>query len=251
VLLAQTDSAKLLEMRAEIERQISEAQSTLNVLMRRPAQSAVGHPISLIFTPRALSLEKQQAIAMARRPELQRAQSMIAAGKFRVELANRQWFPDPAINIKANRYNEASQAVSEVDVGVSITLPWLNHKKYAAGVLEARKSVESAQFEYDAARMEALGLVRDQIKKIQTAAAQYKLYRDSILPLARQTVDASRAAYETSMGGFLELITARRTMQDAEATSLNYLADYESAVGELDAIVGNSAAISVRRDASK
>ena len=93
--------------------------------------------------------------------------------------------------------------------------------------------------------------MRDQVKKIETSAAQYKLYRDKILPLARQTVEASRAAYEAGAGGFLELITTRRTLQDAEATALNYLANYETAVSELDAIVGNSAAIPSRKDASK
>jgi len=155
-------------------------------------------------------------------------------------LANRQWFPDPALNVKAQRYNEAAQAVSEVDVGVSFPIPWLNGKKYSAGALEARKDLENAQQEFDAARVEALGLVRDQLKKIQTSAGQYELYRDSILPIARQTVEASRAAYEANNGGFLELITTRRTLQDAESAALNHLADYEAAVAELDAIIGRT-----------
>ena len=240
VLIAQTDAAKLLEMRADIERQISEAQSALNVLLNRPAQAPLGRPGSLVFTPRVLSLERLQAIAIASRPELQRAQSQIDAARSRVELANRQWFPDPALNVKAQRYNEAAQAVSEVDVGVSFPIPWLNGKKYSAGALEARKDLENAQQEFDAARVEALGLVRDQLKKIQTSAGQYELYRDSILPIARQTVEASRAAYEANNGGFLELITTRRTLQDAESAALNHLADYEAAVAELDAIIGRT-----------
>jgi cobalt-zinc-cadmium efflux system outer membrane protein len=240
VLLAQTDTAKLLEIRADIERQISEAQSALNVLLNRSAQAPLGRPAALVFTPRALSLQTLQAIAIVRRPELQRAQSMIDAEKFRLELANRQWFPDPALNVKTQRYNEARQAVSEVDVGISFPIPWLNWKKYSAGVWEARKSVENAQREFDAARVEALGLVRDQLKKIQTSATQYELYRDKILPLARQTVEASRAAYEASTGGFLELITTRRTLQDAESAALNHLADYQAAMAELDAIIGRT-----------
>ena len=240
VLIAQTDAAKLLETRADIGRQISEAQSALNVLLNRPAQAPLGRPGPLVFTPRVLSLEKLQAIAIASRPELQRAQSQIDAARFRVELANRQWFPDPALNVKAQRYNEASQAISEVDVGISFPIPWLNGKKYSAGVLEARKDLENAQQEFDAARVEALGLVRDQLKKIQTSAQQYELYRDNILPVARQTVAASRSAYEASTGGFLELITTRRTLQDVESAALNHLADYEAAVAELDAIIGGT-----------
>jgi outer membrane protein TolC len=240
VLLAQTEAAKLLEMRADIERQISAEQSALNVLMNRPAQAPLGHPSELAFTQTALPLESLQASAIALRPELRRAQNRIDAATFRLQLANRQWFPDPALNLKAQRYNSAAQAVSEVDVGISIPIPWLNWKKYNGGVVEARKSVEDAERESGAARIETLGLVRDQLKKIQTSADQYKLYRDNILPLARQTVDATRAAYEASTGGFLDLITARRTLQDAESAALNRLAEYETQMAELDAIIGRA-----------
>ena len=241
VLIAQTDAAKLLEMRADLERQISEAQSALNVLMNRPAQSALGQPSAPAFAGQTLSLQKLQNIALAQRPELQRSQDRLEAERFRFELARRQWFPDPALNVKAQRYNDAAQAISEVDVGVSFPVPWLNWTKYNSGILEARKSVESASHELDAARTETLGLVRDQLKKIQTAAKQYELYRDNILPVARQTVEASRSAYEANTGGFLQLITARRTLQDAESAALNHLVDYEVALAELDAIVGRIA----------
>jgi cobalt-zinc-cadmium efflux system outer membrane protein len=238
VLTAQTDAAKLQEMRADLERQISEAQSALNVLMNRPAQSAIGQPSPLEFAAQTLSLRTLQNIALAQRPELQRAQDRLEAERFRFELARRQWFPDPALNVKAQRYNDAAQAISEVDVGVSFPVPWLNWTKYKSGILEAQKSIEGASHELDAARTETLGLVRDQLTKIQTAANQYELYRDSILPVARQTVEASRAAYEANTGGFLQLITARRTLQDAESAALNHLVDYEVALAELDAIVG-------------
>jgi cobalt-zinc-cadmium efflux system outer membrane protein len=238
VLIAQTDAAKLLETRADLERQISEAQSTLNVLMNRPAQAALGQPAAPVFAGQTFSLRTLQNIALAQRPELQRAQVRLEAERFRVELAKRQWFPDPALNVKAQRYNDAAQAVSEVDVGVSFPVPWLNWRKYNSSVVEARKSIEAASHELDAARTETLGLVRDQLKKIETTAHHYKIYRDNILPVARQTVDASRAAYEANTGGFLQLITARRTLQDAESAALNHLADYQVALAELDAIVG-------------
>jgi outer membrane protein TolC len=240
VLIAQTDAAKLLETRADLERQISEAQSALNVLMNKPAQSPLGEPSPPAFDGQTFSLRTLQNIALTQRPELQRAQARLEAERFRVELARRQWFPDPALNVKAQRYNDAAQAVSEVDVGVSFPVPWLNWKKYNSGVLEARKSIENASHELDAARTETLGLVRDQLTKIQTAANQYALYRDNILPVAKQTVEASRAAYEANTGGFLQLITARRTLQDAEAAALNYLANYQVAVAELDAIIGGT-----------
>jgi cobalt-zinc-cadmium efflux system outer membrane protein len=251
VLIAQTDLAKLLDTRADIQRQISEEQSALNVLMNRRAQAPLGQPAALVFTPKNFSLDRLQALTLIRRPEVQRAQSMVEAERFRFELANRQWLPDPTLNVKAQRYNDASQVVSELDLGISIPLPWLNRQKYAAGILEAQKSLENAQREFDATRTEALGMVRDQLQKIQTAASQYELYRDQILPLARQTVEASRAAYEVSTGGFLDLITARRTLEDVESMTLNRLAEYEAAIAELEAITGNQTANQSRKNLSK
>src|SRR5881397_1636686 len=158
--------------------------------------------------------------------------------KIPVQLANRQWFPDPTLDVQTQRYNQAGQAVSELDVGVSIGLPFLNPGKYSATVTEARRNFESARHELEATRTETLGLVRDQLKKIETAAHHYELYSDKILPLARQAVQSNRVAYETSSANFLELITAQRVLQDVESTHVNHLADYQVAVAELDAIVG-------------
>jgi outer membrane protein TolC len=238
VLTAQTDAAKLLEAQSDIFRRISDAQSQLNVLMNRQAQSALAQPSQIPFQPPHFSLQALQAVALSARPEMQRAQNRVEAERFRVELANRQRFPDPTLDIHAQRYNGAGQAVSELDVGVSIGLPFLNPRKYSATVTEARRNFESAQHELEATRTETLGLVRDQLKKIETAAHHYELYSDKILPLARQAVQSNQVAYETSSANFLELITAQRVLQDVESAHVNHLTDYQIAVAELHAIVG-------------
>jgi len=238
VLTAQTDAAKLLEAQSDIFRRISDAQSQLNVLMNRPAQAPLGQPSQIPFQSPHFSLQALQAVALQARPEMQRAQNRVEVERFRIELANRQRFPDPTLDVQAQRYNEAGQAVSELDVDVSIGLPFLNARKYSATVTEARRNFESAQHELEATRTETLGLVRDQLKKIETAAHHYELYSDKILPLARQAVQSNRVAYETSSANFLELITAQRVLQDVESTHVNHLADYQVAVAELDAIVG-------------
>ena len=238
VLTAKTDAAKLLEAQSDILRRVSDAQSQLNVLMNRPAQAPLAEPISIPFEPVRLSLPALQRVALSARPEVQRLQNRMAAEKSRLQLARRQWISDPAVNVKAQRYNEAAQTVSELDMGVSIGLPFLNARKYSAGVTEAQRNFGAAQREFEAASNEALGLVRDQIKKVETAAHHYELYRDKILPLARQTVQANRAGYESSNATALELIASQRVLQDIESTYVNHLADYQIALADLQAIVG-------------
>ena len=58
VLVAETDLGKLLETRFDIERQISEEQSRLNVLMNRPAQAPLGRPAGLAFVPVEFSIDR-------------------------------------------------------------------------------------------------------------------------------------------------------------------------------------------------
>src|ERR1700693_3320606 len=219
--------------------------------MNRPAQSPLAQPSRIPFQSPHFSLQVLQAVALSARPEMQRAQNRVEAERFRVELAGRQWFSAPTLDVQAQRYNEGGQAVSEPDGGVSIGLPFLNPRKYSATVTEARRNFESAQHELEATRTETLGLVRDQLKKIETAAHHYELYSDKILPLARQAVQSNRVAYETSSANFLELITAQRVLQDVESAHVNHLADYQVAVAELDAIVGVEDWLSAQNSAER
>src|SRR5207302_11372443 len=114
----------------------------------------------------------------------------------------------------------------------------IDPREYSATVPEARRNFESAQHELEATRTDTLGLVRDQLKKIETAAHHYELYSDKILPPARQAVQSNRVAYETSSANFLELITAQRVLQDVVSAHVNDLAYFQVAVVELVAIFG-------------
>jgi outer membrane protein TolC len=120
-------------------------------------------------------------------------------------------------------------------------VPWPNAVKYSAGVAEAERSLEKAQRESDAARTEALGMVRDQLKKIDISAQNYRLFTDKLVPLAQQAMQATRATYESDKTTFLELLTTRRTSQDVESAALQHLIDHEVAIAELEAIIGRTA----------
>jgi outer membrane protein TolC len=238
VLVAETDLGKLLETRYDVERQISEEQSRLNVLMNRPAQAPLGRPAGLAFFPIELSLDHLQAMALAHRPELLAAQRKIEAAQARVDLAKREWIPDPEIRVEARQFNGNGGGIQEYDTGLFFKIPWLNRKKYKAAIAEAQSMKESAEHELEALRKETLGMVRDQLKKIETFHHHTELFRDRIVPLAQQAVKANQAAYETDKAGFLDLIVAQRTALDAESMYWSHLTDYLVAVAELEPSVG-------------
>ena len=237
-LVAETDHSKLLEARRDLERSLSDAQSELNTLMNRDAFAPLGVPVDAPMSAMNLSVSRLRSLTLAQRPEMQMARAKIDAEKSKVQLARRAWIPDPALSVKGQRYNEASQAVSELDAGISFTVPWINPRKYSAGVREAGETLKAAEHGLDREQNEALRLLRDQLEKIETAHHHVELFRDKLVPQARQAFEAERLSYESGKASFLDWITAQRNFRDIEATARAHLADYQVAVAELEAVIG-------------
>jgi multidrug efflux system outer membrane protein len=240
VLLAEVDLARLSQTTADLEREVSDQQSALNVLMNRPAQNPLAQPAPLQFQSWRLSAENVRARALAHRPEIGRARNAVEAEGARLQLARRQWIPDPQVRVEARQLNGRS-GIQEYDTALFFSVPWVNFRKYSAGVSEAQSGVERAERELEAVGTETLGLVRDQLKRIETAARNYQLFSAKIVPLTRQAIESTRAGYEADRTGFLELITARRNFQDAQSAAVEQLAAHQVAIAELQAIIGSDA----------
>jgi outer membrane protein, heavy metal efflux system len=238
VLVAETDESKLEEAQRDLERQLSDEQSRLNQLMNRDAFAPLSLPGTASIKGPELSPSRLRPLLLTHRPEIKMAEAKIDMEKWKLQLARREWIPDPALMIKAQRYNDAGQAVSEVDAGVSFPLPWVNFRKYSAGVREAGENLGAAEHGLDRSQKEALRLLRDQLQKIETFHHHVELFRDKLVPQAQQAFEANRLAYESAKASFLDWITAQRILRDVEATARMHLTDYQVAVAELEAIIG-------------
>jgi outer membrane protein TolC len=238
VLTAEGELVRITETRRDLERAISDDATQINVLMNRDPFSPLGKLSSLGGHAQAPPVERLRSMLFTHRPEVRMAEAGVTAAKAKLELASREWIPDPALSIEAQRYNHASQAASEMSAGISFNVPWFNGKKYRAGENEARSGVEAAQRALESARNEALGRLRDQIQKIETSHHHVELFEARLIPNARQTLQTNRANYEGGKAGFLELVISDRSLREVEAMFQQHLADYKIAVAELEALVG-------------
>ena len=237
-LAGEVEASKLLESERDILRNISAEQSQLNVLMNRDAFAALGQPEETKIKSTVPSMEQTRALALANRPEIKIAEAKIDMEKSRLDLARRNWIPDPAVTVQAQRYNDSRQAASELDAGVSFTVPWINPGKYSAAVREAKENLAAAEHWLDQTNAESLGLLRDALQKVHTAKHHVELFRERLVPQVRQAFEANQFAYETGKASFLEWITAQRNLRDLEAMGQQHVADYYAALAELEAIVG-------------
>jgi outer membrane protein, heavy metal efflux system len=237
-LIAETDYSKLQEARRDLERNLSDAQSQLNTVMNRDAFAPLAPPAGATISAANLSTSRLHAITLAQRPEVQMARAKIDSEKSKLQLAHRAWIPDPAVSIKGQRYNDAAEAVSELDAGLSFTIPWVNPAKYSAGVHEARANLAAAEQGLEREQKEALRLLRDQLAKIETFHHHIELFDDKLVPQAQQAFEATRLSYESGKATFLDWISAQRSLRDIEAMGREHLAHYQMAVAELEAVIG-------------
>src|SRR5436190_15572952 len=238
-LIAETDYSKLQETRRDLERNLSDAQSQLNTVMNRDAFAPLGPPVGAAVSEAALSTSRLHAITLAQRPEVQMARAKIDGEKSKLQLAHRAWIPDPAVNIKGQRYNDAAEAVSELDAGLSFTIPWVNPSKYSAAVRESRANLAAAEQGFEREQKEALRLLRDQLAKIEAFHHHVEVFGDKLVPQAQQAFEATRLSYESGKATFLDWISAQGNLRDIEAMGREHLAHYQMAVAELEAVIGS------------
>jgi cobalt-zinc-cadmium efflux system outer membrane protein len=96
-LLAETEASKLQETRRDLERMISDEKSQLNILMNRDAFDPLGVPRKETLRRMDLPLPQLKSRMLAQRPEIRTAQAQVGAEREKVQLARREWIPDPAI----------------------------------------------------------------------------------------------------------------------------------------------------------
>jgi cobalt-zinc-cadmium efflux system outer membrane protein len=237
-LTADVERQKIIEARRDLEQKLSDEQTALKVLMNQDPFSPLGRPSSPETPDRDLSEEHLRSLMLTNRPEVRAAQALVIAASGKVELAKREWIPDPAISFGAEHYNGGSQAVSEVNGGVSITLPWFNGRKYRAGEREAQSDLLAAQGTLDGTHAEALGVLRNQLKKLGTLQHHIELYRNRLLPSARLTVSANQADYETNKATLIQVLTAQNSVRELETMYNQDVTDYRIAIAELESLIG-------------
>jgi len=238
LLLADNERQRIIEARRDLEQKLSDKVSALNVLMGRDAFDHLGRPIDNEEDSMPAPAERLRQLVLNNRPEVREAQANVTVAKAKLELANREWIPDATVSLEAERYNAASQVVSQVGGGVSINIPWFNGKKYRAEKREAESDLSAALNELLSVKTEALGLLRNQLEKIETLHHHIELYRDNLLPTARQTVASYQADYEANKATLLTLLSSQRNLREIQTMYYQDLSDYRVALAELQSLVG-------------
>ncbi|MHC4859984.1 MAG: TolC family protein, partial [Planctomycetota bacterium] len=226
---------------------ISAEKTRLNSLMDRPPEAPLGEPDSAPFPRLEMTVEDLFAVAAENREELRIADRAIERARAREALAESQYAPDFTIGgsyveIDRNRGaiappKDNGQDAYGVILGVSIPL-WAN--RTTAGVREARAAREAAVRGKAETWNQTFTAVKDAFFKLTNAERLVLLYRDSLIPQAKQVMlSTEELAREDRLrlGDYLEAQTVWLNFTLAMERAL---ADYNQSIARLERLTGTT-----------
>jgi outer membrane protein TolC len=231
LLKAQIESQSAENDLASARAKAASMRSMLNALLGRDAQAPLGLPTSL-QPPRPITSDDSRLIAVgvAQNPELGGLAQQVAGRKDALELARLAYLPD--FSPSASITGSLSQSL-----GTMLMLP-TRAPAIRAAIEEAQAMRASSDAMLRQGRKERGASFVASLYLMRNAEREVQLYRDRVLPAARELVSSSLGAYGAGSIGFADLIdsermllTMRRMLAEAQIEREERLVDLEALAG--------------------
>ncbi len=175
-------------------------------------------------------------------PELRAAEAAVARAEAGVALAVRNGYPDVGIGLDYVFTDEARMGGADSGKNpfvamFSVNLP-LARGKYRAAERQAEAERAAAVGERADRENNLAAELQEALYSFRDAERKIGLYRDTLLPMARQSIEVARQSFETGRADFLDLIDAQRTLLEFELSHARARADRAVALAEIEMLVG-------------
>lgn len=230
VLQADVQRALLKQQRLEWERQRTVVQSRMNALLDRRPQTPVPPPAEL---PTGIALPAEEILAQRAlaHPQLEQLEAQREAAQAQQRLADKERYPRFGVSVGYD--NMWSDPAMRPMVGLSLTVP-IDQSKYRASIDAAHAQARRSASILEDQRASLLADLSSDYASVQESAQSLALYRDELVPLARNTLEVARAEYGSGKGDFLNVLTAEQHRLDTEIGLARTQSEYYQRLAELE-----------------
>jgi outer membrane protein TolC len=235
IIKAQTEYSMMFNDSLMRAQERSSMAAMLNALLDRPRDSHVP-VIHEHLDPRHFSfaLDSLVQTAYANRPELKNMQAMADMYQLSGRLARREYFPNFMLSYTHRQMPE----MQNWDAMVSFNIPLYFWRKEKLRVQEADANYQMADAGLQSMRNMVRAEVESAFYKVEQAGRSVRIFQNTVVPQAEQSLLASRAAYENNKVDFLMLLDSQRTLRDLKLAAHQALADFGTRLAELELAVG-------------
>jgi outer membrane protein TolC len=244
VLLGILELSKIEERLLAYRRRRTSFVAEMNRLIARPAETPIHRTSQISVGVPTISAMEGFQLALRSQPEIHAAQLRTKATCWGIEVARLSRRPVVALsaNYASTDDNRPASSVVRVgedpwSIGLQFSMP-LWREKYDAlrdeatwKHLAAHGSVEDLEDSYQAH-------ILDLITEARRAAATASLYQDTIMPQARQTLEADQQSYSTGAVEFDRVVQGYRNLLTLELGYLQAVGDLGIAVVQLERAAG-------------
>ena len=235
VLRAATELAALDNELIDLELDRDVAAAALNRLLDRPVTSPLPEPPDVM--PEVPPLD-----AVANNPRIAARLAEIDAARQRLRLARLNDWPDLTVTASYGFVDDDGLAVmangeDQWALGFGINLPIYRDKRRAE-VREQLAAVLEGQARLNAETNDIAFEVREAIAEVEAQQRLVELFDETVIPQARQTVDATAAAYRAGNADFLSYVDAWRRLLDFELAQKRATSALGRAAADLNLALG-------------
>jgi len=168
-------------------------------------------------------------------PSLLAVRAEVERRKAAIDVERSKAVPDVILSVGAKRDSE--QGRTQAVVGFTIPLPLFDRNQGA--VYEAGKRAQSAEDDYQAARLRTLGELQQAMARLSVARTSLQLLKTTVLPAAQQAHDSATKGFEAGKFAFLDVVDAQRALLQARSRYLGALSSAYQAAAAIDRVLGH------------
>jgi outer membrane protein TolC len=125
-----------------------------------------------------------------------------------------------------------------MSVMLGVNLPIFAGNKQLAMRRQMTAMRAMSQAELQNVRNETVARIIETRARAAQDVALTRLYRTGVLPQSRMAVQAALTSYRVGRVAFMQLVDNQMTVNRYETETYRLMAEYQQAMGELDALVG-------------
>ncbi len=245
VLLAQLELSKLLDQEIQLEALRRNQAIKLNILMDRAANEVIVLPEQVARSMPDVADENvlyQQAESS--RPLLKKMESKVEAARSRLDLAERDFYPDFKLGVTyGDRTGDNPPPMGGArsdffSVMVGVKVPLYAGRKQSKAVSQRSSELQMNRYALIDEKSMVMAAISSAVTDYQEAKQQFSLYGTGIVPQAQQTVQSMLAGYQVSEVDFLNLVRSQMTLLNYELQYWKALSNAKQALARLEAAVG-------------
>jgi outer membrane protein, heavy metal efflux system len=236
-LQAEVERADLNNQELRLLRQQTTIQARINALLNRAPDALLPEAAPIVIFHQPLpTFEELQALALVQHPDLSRLDAQISAGKSRITLAEKAFYPDFKVGMGYNSLWD--DADKRPILGVSVNMP-LDRSKRKSVLNQARADTRRVEWLLIERRAELLADLAQARAEVIEAQESVTLHQYKLVPLSEEYLESAIADYQSGAGGFLNVITAEQRKLSTDLALARARADYARRIAELERWTGS------------